>query len=458
MKRTFKYMIIFLLFFLVMIYGIGVYFFTSYFMPKTTINGKDMSLTKISNLDQNYKNLWKDFSLEIISKESKELLPAQSFDYEDSLTPGQRVEQNPLYWFLASLYHKDYTLDHKVNYDPVKFKKAVDQLQVIQNSMVPPKNAELIYDGENYVIQKEVEGNTVEREKLEKALLLHLAEESPKVNLEEEDIYLRPTVYFDDEHLNSLKAQYDHLNSFQLTYDFEDRQEILKGPKLIDLYRENEEGLMVPDVEKVRNYVKDLAAKYDTFRTNRQFQGTGIGKVLVPGGIYGWLTDIDATTDHLTKALEKTGTEKLTPIYKLDAVSRKTDDIGSSYIEIDLARQRLWLYREGELVLETPVVTGNPSQGNGTPTGTGKIWSRERDRFLTGEDYKSYVHFWLPFNWSGCGVHDANWRSNFGGDIYKWNGSHGCVNTPPSVMKKLYDSTFYGMPVVVYDSQTQKIT
>lgn len=37
-------------------------------------------------------------------------------------------------------------------------------------------------------------------------------------------------------------------------------------------------------------------------------------------------------------------------------------------------------------------------------------------------------------------------------------GSHGCINIPPSVMPKLFDNTFVGMPVVIYDSRTQKIS
>lgn len=138
--------------------------------------------------------------------------------------------------------------------------------------------------------------------------------------------------------------------------------------------------------------------------------------------------------------------------YKLEASQYGPNDIGRKYLEIDLARQHMWYYEDGKLIIESDVVTGNPSKNNGTPTGTGRIWSKERDRFLSGEDYKSHVNYWMPFNWSGCGLHDATWRNKFGGQIYKVAGSHGCVNTPPENMKLFFEKIPLNTPVVVYDS------
>ena len=143
----------------------------------------------------------------------------------------------------------------------------------------------------------------------------------------------------------------------------------------------------------------------------------------VDGGIYGWLTDRKATREKIKEALAKEEPVTIKPAYRQDAVSRKVDDVGKTYIEVDLARQKLWYYKDGALQLETNVVTGNPTKGNGTPTGTDRIWSRERDRYLTGETYRSKVSYWAPINWSGVGLHDASWRSTFGGNIYKSGGS-----------------------------------
>ena len=92
-------------------------------------------------------------------------------------------------------------------------------------------------------------------------------------------------------------------------------------------------------------------------------------------------------------AMNDMKTQTMEPVYKRRARSRNVNDIGNSYIEIDIARQHMWLYKEGNLVIDTPVVTGNPYAGNSTPTGTHEVWMMERNRYLTGDTWKSYVKY-----------------------------------------------------------------
>ena len=56
----------------------------------------------------------------------------------------------------------------------------------------------------------------------------------------------------------------------------------------------------------------------------------------------------------------------------------------------------------------------------------------------------------MPFNRCGEGLHDATWRSEFGGEIYKTNGSHGCVNLPFHSAELMYPELYVGYPVIVY--------
>ncbi len=125
--------------------------------------------------------------------------------------------------------------------------------------------------------------------------------------------------------------------------------------------------------------------------------------------------------------------------------------IGKTYIEISIKQQHMWYYINGELYVETPVVTGNVGAYS-TPTGAYKIWQRSSPATLTGPTWSSYVNYWMAFTYSGCGIHDASWRSasEYGGTTYMGNGSHGCVNTPYSVVKKMYSKASIGTHVVVY--------
>ena len=126
---------------------------------------------------------------------------------------------------------------------------------------------------------------------------------------------------------------------------------------------------------------------------------------------------------------------------------RPGEDIGASYVEIDMGNQHLYLYMNGELILESDFVSGNISRGYGTPAGVFGLTYKERNATLTGENYASHVDYWMPFN-GGIGLHDASWRSKFGGTLYQTGGSHGCINLPPQKAPALYDLVYKGIPVL----------
>ncbi len=93
--------------------------------------------------------------------------------------------------------------------------------------------------------------------------------------------------------------------------------------------------------------------------------------------------------------------------------------------------------------------------GRMTPGGIYQINYTQLHRVLTGYkadgsiDYQSPVTYWMPFN-RGIGFHDATWRGSFGGSLYVYGGSHGCVNLPYSKAKAMYDLVYVGMPVILY--------
>ena len=123
--------------------------------------------------------------------------------------------------------------------------------------------------------------------------------------------------------------------------------------------------------------------------------------------------------------------------------------VGKTYVEINIKRQHLWFYKNGKLLVETPVVTGNCNSMD-TPKGYHSVQNKASPCTLSGPGYSSYVQYWIAFIGSGYGIHDASWRSSFGGNIYKGNGSHGCVNTPYKNVQKIYKNISVGTPVIVY--------
>ena len=127
----------------------------------------------------------------------------------------------------------------------------------------------------------------------------------------------------------------------------------------------------------------------------------------------------------------------------------KGNDYGDTFILISIDQQHMWYYLDGELYCETDVVTGNADGYYNTPRGQYRIYSKARCTYLNGPGYSSYVDYWMAFN-GDIGIHDASWRSSFGGNIYKGNGSHGCVNTPFNAAKDIYNHASIGTRVIVY--------
>ncbi len=445
--KAIKKSLIFIFILLLFIYGGGIYIFSNYFFPSTTVNGHDLGLTKISDLKKNYDKIADEYFLNIESKRGRERIDSKDFDYEDKLIED-KVNQNPFYWFISILVPNEYNLKNESNYDEEKLEKAIFNLRAFKN-MEEPKDAKIVFKDNKFVIEDEVEGTSLKVADAFQAIKEAIENGQEEIDLNE--FYLKPKIYRNDPNLKRVVDEKNELLNLKITYKFGEKSEILQGEKLADLYEFDGQGLML-NGEKVKAYIRGLSNKYDTFKKDRNFYATNLGPIIVKGGIYGWLTDINASTRDLINALNKKEDKEMTLDYKLEASQYGPNDIGKKYLEIDLARQHMWYYENGKLIIESDIVTGNPSKNNGTPTGTGRIWSKEKDRFLSGEDYKSHVDYWMPFNWSGCGLHDASWRSKFGGQIYKVAGSHGCVNTPPENMKLFFEKIPLNTPVVVYDS------
>lgn len=120
------------------------------------------------------------------------------------------------------------------------------------------------------------------------------------------------------------------------------------------------------------------------------------------------------------------------------------------YIEVDISDQKLYYYVNNELVVETPIITGYDNKHD-TRLGSFQIYEKTKGRYLAGEDYRVWVDYWMRFD-KGIGLHDASWRHGvFGGEIYKKNGSHGCVNMPSDKAAYVYENAKMKTRVLVHE-------
>ena len=204
------------------------------------------------------------------------------------------------------------------------------------------------------------------------------------------------------------------------------------------------------DEEKaILDYVNWLARDVSTVGDPVNFNTADERVVSISKGEWGRVLDKSSTLENLQEAVDLGATS-----YELVWL-REASDINaeSVFVEVNLTKQKLYLHKDGEIILTSDIVSGN-AKNHATPAGIYFLKSKEKNRTLRGYNddgtkYASFVNYWMPFN-GGIGLHDATWRGSFGGTIYKTNGSHGCVNLPKFKAKTIYETVKVGIPVVCY--------
>lgn len=202
---------------------------------------------------------------------------------------------------------------------------------------------------------------------------------------------------------------------------------------------------------KIKAYIEGLARQYDNEGVSYKFKTHAGKKITVPAGTLYWKIDVDTTAKRLTESLTSDGKDVDVSFTNYGSIFGE-NKIGDNYVEVSIAKQHVWVYKNGKVVLDSACVTGLPTVERQTKKGAHRILYKQRDRILRGSAraWSSFVSYWMPFTWDGQGLHDASWRASFGGNIWKSSGSHGCVNLPKSAAGQIYEVVETNMPVIVY--------
>lgn len=465
------------------VYAAGCVYFESHFGFHTTISGRDVSCKNPEQVRTELSSSAASYELTIHGRNDvTAAIPASevslSLSFDDTL---ERLlsAQPPMEWPAALFSSTTLSMSNTAVYDSSALEQVVDTLPFFDpENEEAPEDATYAFSGDSYQIVPETAGSVPIREKVLQAVEIALSEYQSDLSLGDE-CYETAAVTSEDPSLNETVARLNRLVGITVTIPFGDDTETLGGETLASLIHipasdqaETSEEISaeasassaeisgaVPeavdneihyDAERIASYVDSLAEKYDTYGIDREFHTTSGKTVTVPGGNYGWKMDRAATTEALTAFLEAGNSGEAEPVWTQEAAQHGEDDIGSSYAEVDLDEQKVYLYIDGECIVETDCVSGKAiSSDRFTPDGTFRLLYRKSPAVLRGADYESPVTYWMPFN-RGIGFHDATWRSRFGGEIYLTAGSHGCINLPLAAAKELYANVYSGLPVVVF--------
>ncbi len=463
-KKKHILLIVVLILLLALLAGAGIAYYVkgtyyqTHFFPNVTVNQFDCSDLDAATVASKIRDQGMTYQLKVTGQDGEELgiLTAEDVglvidvqkDVEDILS-----SQVWWKWILAYRTSGSYEVSYETVFDEETLKKSVESWNALQPSvMEAPQDAYLTeYQPEKkaYEIVPETRGSLLDLEELVKVLDAAVQAGESSVDLEAADCYIRAKVTSEDADLQKRAETLNRLVGTRIEYDWNGEEVVLDGDTIQEWILEND-GEFAIDEEAVEEFIKQHADANDTYGKKRKFTTVQGVTLTLRSGAYGWRTDQEQEKEELVQLILEGAKVEREPVYRNTAAHKGTkDDIGSSYVEIDLTNQHLYLFQKGKIVLESDFVSGNMSNGNATPAGVFGLTYKTTDAVLRGADYETPVHYWMPFN-GNVGMHDATWRATFGGDIYLTSGSHGCINLPLSKAKEIYSYVSKGFPVICY--------
>ena len=428
------------------------------FCKGTIINGEDCSNLTVEEAKELFQEKEEQYNLKIIFKNDEEanVKSAQIEFHIDNLE--QKLEsiknQQRRYIYLKG---KKYETE-KYSFNKDMLRTELSSIEQLQEEYMKDKT-QIKYDFNSDKKGFEISTQDVYYLDFEEVLSkISEAIENGETSISLQDLYKIPE---NEQNLEELNSQI----SSEISYELPNGEVYQLDANELHLWLvPTEDGRFEKDEdvwnEKLKEFVvNELKPLAETMGKTRKFTPTeSENSISIEGGNYGYQLDDELEIQTLKEELITKEKIEREPIYKKVEVADKNDGLGDSYVEIDLTRQKVWVYVKGNLELETDCVTGCLEKGHETPTGIFSLTYKEKNRILRGKkmpdgryEYESHVGYWMPFN-GGIGLHDATWRKTFGGDIYVKNGSHGCINLPYEAAEELYGIINYDMPIIVYKS------
>lgn len=446
---------------LVGLYVGGVVFYGSRYFPNTFVGTIKCGNKKAAYLEEKNHRFAEDYLLTIYDRNNdKYHISGMDIDYQYvAMQNEQQIieRQSPFAWPVEAFKSHMYPLERSFTFDEKLLADRVHTLGLFsEEKILPPENAFLTLTEDGYEITPEIEGTSPIEENILQEIASAIADQSTLVTLSDA-CYEKPSIRSDDPSIVSTASQIDGFLASTIHYEIDGVDENLSRERILSMLTVSDDGTVTVDEKKVHSFVQHLASTYNTYGDVREFVTSQGDTIRIGGGDYGWVINKPKEAEQILADLAGKVPVSREPVYEQRAMKSGLDDIGNTYVEIDYTNQHMWYYKDSNLVLESDIVSGNIKSGNGSPDGLFKIVYCQRNATLVGEDYESKVSYFMPFAYN-VGFHDASWRGSFGNEIYKTNGSHGCINMPTEAAKALIDAIDIGTPVIAYYREPVELT
>ncbi len=454
---------------LIAAYFIGAVSYQGKFLPRTYINSLSvagMTTEEAHNALLKEKEV-KDLTL-ITPKGEEAVFAASDFKAEYTLPSGalnEAANEGNFNWVTKLFKSSEYAVKYDYTYSEEDLRNLIQSYdwgsEVSQNAKI------IRTDSGKFEIQPETLGDKFDTNKLINYVMEQLSAGKNTLNMEDSGCYddYRAKITVSD--LEEDLKVYNKYANCNITFDFDDRKKLLDNDTIISWMMQKEDGSFVTtsghdiplNQEAIAEFVSEMADETDTYGKDHEFYATLDGWITVPwtnASCYGWQIDQKATVSQIIDLIQQGDPVVVEPTYTAwgKGYTRQTDDIGTTYIEVDISAQHFWYYRNNEVIMDYDIVSGTETDpSRRTPRGICQIVGHVKGKVLgtyAVQGYEQWVDFWMPFNYMGCGFHDLS-RGAYGGTIYRYNGSHGCLNMRWSEAQNLYNNIEDGLPVIVHD-------
>ncbi len=444
---------------LVLIYVVFGFYFNSHFYIRSTVNGVGTSFKSPAGAFKAITNDASDFTITFVKEDGSDGAVVTSdqvglsVDYEVDDVAALLDGQNGFAWGYYLIKGKAYNTSQGNTFDEALVDQVVASLDLnYAADITESQSAAISFNSDSgaFEITEEVYGNDIDKAEVKKALIDAIENLHSQIKLSDGDCYEKPATLATDD---DIVAACDTLNTYMnrnIHYDLgEGITEEIPAVTKASWFTWDDDFTVSFDRDAIGEFVNSMGEKYNTYGKAKDFTTTSGQQITVGAGSFGWKIAYDGEIDQIITDLQ--GDEDVTRdfVYLYYGTSHGDHDYGNSYVEVNLSEQHVYVYKDGQLAVSTDCVTGNVLNGHGTHTGCYPIAYKQKDATLRGDNYESHVNYWMPFN-MGEGLHDATWRSKFGGTIYQGNGSHGCVNLPKAKAKEIYETVEAGWPVFVF--------
>ncbi len=367
----------------------------------------------------------------------------------------------------VNLINQTSIIEDSLLYDKDNLQNTIDNLEAFNVATVPTVGANVKFNSElnqYYPISERI-GTEVDRNLLINKIIDNLEtannDNNQVINLEVDKVYKQPKITFGSPALTNLINQLNNSLNAQLTYEVGWHSYDIDSSTYAPWMKINDNGQIYLDQMMLKDYLMNSSMGSNIFTSKEEALAN---KQVMTGYLVNYTTEAIEdrkailSNSNITRTLNEFDItiDDIAPIYTQEFQQRLNQinqELGPEFVYINLGQQFMWYYKNNQLIVATPVTSGT-SGGHDTPTGLFEVQGKAMNVTLKGENddgskYESPVVYWIPFN-GGIGIHDAdNWRSEYGSDVYLYNGSHGCVNTPREKVKVIYENISDDCPILV---------